>query len=908
MAADAGTNVAYKYVLAGAAAPFGPGAVARSRGEGGTVRSPWLAGAVLCALAAASATAADRYASAGLLERRDWWPFETGPRYGEVPEALRDHPRVVRLEVGSFDTRGPGLDIPRELALTGESSLAPGTPWLVQLDGPITEGAKEALRAAGATIRAYRPSYTFVVRAADPAALARLPGVVWTGPYHPAYRIEPTLGHGPTFDPEVASNERIYVRALLFEADERHAVAERLAALGASVDARATFDPSERAGGVYFTAAPDLVLAASRMSEVYWIEEVSREGIALNAESKVVLQSGFVDNGTPFWDAGVDGSTQVVAVMDSGLDVDTILVSHTASDAGTPGPGHRKVVAYTPHGGGDRSTCPGVCFGIAYEHGTNTSQCAVGNRTDFGQNGDLEGVAKKARIVFQDIQSATCANCVLGGLSPPSNLFAAYDEVRANGGHLFNGSFAICSYGTYGSHARDADQYAWDHKDFLTFFSGGNGGSGNACPGTNKNNVSSGGHYQDPFQNEFYGSTGPCPDNRMCPTVLGPACDHANGNPAPFNYDTSTSIQSNDNDITGAPSSTVRQGSCGTSFSSPYLMGAAALVRDYFEKGYAPTGTAQPADAFAPSGALVKAVLMHSGEFVESCTGCARPGLMGSMGMGRANLSSALPIAGDSRTPRGICVVDRGMAEGLATGGLFEKKIEVADATDPFRVTLDWVDREGSTLTNDLRLTVIGPGGGPGLTYHGGNFDSAFQGGRYTKSDAAGGTTDDHTNVFEAVRVPPGELVAGTWTIRVQGTNVPMGDPAFGDTQPFALVASGGFDTATPEVSGPGSASPLVVAATDATSVTWQWEDIAGGGESHHLYRGSLGSLRGGVYDHGVIGPSHCGLPSSTTTLTDKTDGLDSYYLAGAHRNCRDGSLGGNSAAAERPPASPACP
>lgn len=861
--------------------------------------------AVCCALAVVPATAADRYDSKGLLERSAWWPFASGPHYGEVPEALRGHPRVVGLEVGSFDTRGPGLDIPRKLTLTREASLAPGTPWLVQLDGPVTEEAKAALRAAGAAIRAYRPSYTFVVRAANPAALATLPGVVWVGPYHPAYRIEPTLGREPTFDPEVAKNETIYVRALLFDASDRHTVAERLAALGASVDAGATFDPHERAGGVYFTATPDLILAASRMSEVYWIEEVSREGIALNAESKVVLQSGFVDNGTPYWDAGVNGSSQVVAVMDSGLDVDTILVSHTASDAGTPGPGHRKVLAYTPYGGGDKLTCAGT---TGYTHGTNTTQCAIGNRTDFGQNGDLEGIARAGKVVFQDIGPSDFICCVLGCLDPPATLFAAYDQVRAAGGHLFNGSFAICSYGTYGSHARDTDQYAWDHRDFLTFFSAGNGGTGNACPGTNKNNVSSGGHYQDPFQNEFYGSTGPCPGGRMCPTVLGPACDHAGGNPAPFNYNTSTSIQSNDNDITGAPSSTVSQGACGTSFSSPYLMGAAALVRDYFEKGYAPTGTPQPADALAPSAALVKAVLMQSGDFVESCTGCARPGLMGSMGMGRVNLSSALPIAGDPRTPQGICVVDRGLAEGLSTGGVFEKKIEISDPAEPFRVTLNWVDREGSTLTNDLRLTVIGPGGGAGATYHGGNFDSAFLEGRYTKSEAAGGTADDHTNVFEAVRVPPGELVAGTWTVRVEGTNVPMGDPALGDTQPFALVATGGFETATPEVSAPGSASSLVASAADATSVTWQWEDLAGGGESYHLYRGSLGSLRSGVYDHGVISAAHCGLASSTTTVADKTDGLDSYYLVGAHRNCRDGSLGEDSAGAKRPPASPSCP
>ncbi len=861
----------------------------------------------LCLLAAAlPALAADRYDSDRVLERRDWWPFDTGPHYGEVAETMRTHPRVIRLQVGSFDTRGQALRLPAALTLSEEASRAPGAPWLVQLDGPITEAMKQALQAAGATLHAYHPSSTFIVRAADPSRLAGVPHVAWTGPYHPAYRIEPALGHGPTFDPDVAKNESIYVRALLFDAAEKEQVLVKLAEMGASLDLEATFDPHDRPGRVYFTAPPETILAAAKMNDVLWIEEVSRSGISLNAETKVVMQSGFVDNGTPYWDAGVDGSTQVVAVMDSGLDVDTILVSHTATDAGTPEPSHRKVIAYTPYGGGDTATCAG---NTGYTHGTNTTQCAIGNRTDFAQTGDLEGIAKKGKVVFQDIGPTGGIACIVGSLSPPSTLFAAYDEVRAKGGHLFNGSFAICSYGTYGSHAADTDQYAWDHKDFLTFFSGGNGGTGNACPGTNKNNISSGGHYQDPFQNEIYGSTGPAPDSRLGPSVLGPACDHANGNPAPFNYNTSASIQSNDNDIVGTPSTTVSQGSCGTSFSSPYLMGAAALIRDYFEKGYASSGAASAADAFVPSGALVKAVLLNGGDFVENCTGCSRPGFMGNMGMGRLNLLNTLPLSGDTRTPQGICVVDRGIAEGLVTGGAFEERIGIADATKPFRVTLDWVDRAGSTLTNDLRLTVIGPGGGPGVTYHGGNFDPLVMGGRYTKSEAAGGTTDDHVNVMEAVHVPPADLVAGTWTVRVEGTNVPMGDPSFGNTQPFALVMSGGFDSqSAPEVSPPGSPSPLVVSATDATSVTWQWETLTGPGVIYRLYRGTLASLSAGVYDHGMIDASQCALASNTTAVSDKTDGLDAYYLVGARRNCREGGLGQDSAGAGRPGASPACP
>ena len=363
----------------------------------------------------------------------------------------------------------------------------------------------------------------------------------------------------------------------------------------------------------------------------------------------------------------------------------------------------------------------------------------------------LEYVARGARIVFQDTGAPlTC------GLGTPNPMFGMFDEVRANGGHLTNGSFVTCAYGTYGSGAFDIDQYAWDNKDFLLFFSGGNGGGGNACPGTNKNNISSGGHYQEPFQNEFFGSVGPGPDNRVGPTILAPACDHDNGNPAPYDFNTSTSIQGDDNDIVGTPSgdSEIVQGVCGTSFSSPYLLGVGALIRDYFEKGMWPSGVITPDDAFAPSGALVKAALINSGDFVENCDGCTFSGLMGSMGMGRTNLSSTLAIDGDTRTPPGTRIVDRGMSNGLVTGGVFEEWIEIEDPAVPVKITLVWVDRPGSTLTNDLRLVVIGPAEDDGQTYNGNNFEEA-----YSNPVAGAGTIDDHTNVFEAVRPKPPRVV-----------------------------------------------------------------------------------------------------------------------------------------------------
>ena len=52
----------------------------------------------------------------------------------------------------------------------------------------------------------------------------------------------------------------------------------------------------------------------------------------------------------------------------------------------------------------------------------------------------------------------------------------------------------------------------------------------------------------------------------------------------------------------------------GTSFSAPILAGYAAIVRQYFMDGWYPSGFLHPNDGFTPSGALMKAILVHGGQ------------------------------------------------------------------------------------------------------------------------------------------------------------------------------------------------------------------------------------------------------------------------------------------------------
>jgi hypothetical protein len=55
----------------------------------------------------------------------------------------------------------------------------------------------------------------------------------------------------------------------------------------------------------------------------------------------------------------------------------------------------------------------------------------------------------------------------------------------------------------------------------------------------------------------------------------------------------------------------------GTSMASPIAAGVAVLIRDYFTSGFYPSGRRTASDAFIPSGALIKAVMVHSGRQVK---------------------------------------------------------------------------------------------------------------------------------------------------------------------------------------------------------------------------------------------------------------------------------------------------
>lgn len=161
---------------------------------------------------------------------------------------------------------------------------------------------------------------------------------------------------------------------------------------------------------------------------------------------------------------------------------------------------------------------------------------------------------------------------------------------------------------------------------------------------------------------------------------------------------------------------------------SPTAAGNALLVLQYFAEGWYPSGTKRAADAFSPSGALIKALLMTSGEAMDftTLTDGSQISTGGypsnKQGYGRIQLSNVLNFASSSAD--GISLFVRGAALSsspmyVAIGSKAQKHnytftTSLDEAQSPIRITLSYSDDPGTVggkvVVNDLSIDVRGGG------------------------------------------------------------------------------------------------------------------------------------------------------------------------------------------------------
>jgi len=511
-----------------------------------------------------------------------------------------------------------------------------------------------------------------------------------------------------------------------------------------------------------------LSLAVAAHPDVCSLEKRERPDVR-NTVIQWLTQSE-VPERRPFFDSGLDGTGQVVAVSDTGVDRDNCYFAQEEDADSLLNLANRKIVQYRPFvDDGD----------YEYGHGTHVAGTIAGKRVD--KAGIADGTAPGARLAVADIGDSS------GALSLPFDfqLLETGEPDRRGGAKIHSASWGS-DLNYYTTQARTFDQTMYENDEFLVLVAAGNSGKGDkpnsvGAPATGKNVIAVGAHHNTdtsrparglgPSYIADFSSRGPTADGRTKPDILAPGkavlsagalpdqkgeCDPPENPGANGKADGVLSIQ-------------------GTSMATPVVSGTAAILRQYFAEGYYPYGVKNATTVYPnPSGALIKAVLMNGAQYLKGVDN-GGDGVTNiqpydnNQNFGRLALQHSVYLKGKTNVQ--LSVWDRRVVQDQRSDS-YTIKIDKTDGCkyDKLSVTLVWFE-EGSSigcnrcLINDLDLTVsLG-----GKLYY-----------------PNGRSSPDRTNSAERV-VVTGVKDGDVATITVEGFNLAK------RAQEYSLVATGCF-------------------------------------------------------------------------------------------------------------------
>jgi len=635
-----------------------------------------------------------------------------GAAQGDDVVGVAARPGVLSLRTGDVDTAAtPNL--------LHDAAFGAGM-HVVVLDGPMDEGRRAALRAAGVWLQGYLPTNGFIadLGGVDPAALRGLGFVTWVGAYQTAWKLDEGLRLPPDpatyVDAErvaLAKLDLCLVHVWLFAGADAG-----VARAGVAGVAGAWVQSDELVGGSRCIVA---VVPSVRLGEVtalpgvQFVEGVPEYAARSNSTMRWVVQSN-QSGVTPLYAHGLTGGGQIMGVIDGWVSPDHCSFLDSVNPIG---PLHRKILAYnaTP----------------AYDlHGTHVAGTALG---DGGNEGNTRGVAYGARMVFNTWPNANEAS-----------VYSRFGLHAAQGARVHTNSWGTDSTRAYEGGCRAIDAIQHDDEDNLIIFAVSDS-SLVTNPENAKNSLAVTASNNSPTQGDWcLGGMGPTLDGRRKPEIAAPGC----------------AINSSAG-ASGCGTASLT----GTSMACPAVAGVATLTRDYFMSGFYPSGVAVSSDAFTPSGQLIKAVLVNSAVDMAGVAGFPS----NREGWGRVLADNALYFAGDSS--RLVMRDARNTSWGaLQTGGSSRLRLAVSSAALPFKVTLAWCDQPAQinasvAPVNNLDLRLISPSG---VEYRGNNFAAGV---------SAPGTAADALNNLEQTLIVAPET--GVWAVEVWGTAVQQGPQGY---------------------------------------------------------------------------------------------------------------------------------
>lgn len=649
-----------------------------------------------------------------------------------------------RLLIGSepFD---PADRPPTAMATGGGGVRA----TIVQFRAALTQPDVDRLRGAyGLALDRYIPNLAYLERLVlEVLDRVRADFHVRTCiPLDPALKLDPSIAEQPSPPQEFA--------ATLFDDGDSPAAAAALTAAGAR-------DVAMAHGHAHFKLDdPARLAVVAACDDILWIEPVTP--LAIRNPNAQAIQSGTVGaNGSPIWDRGLHGEGQVINVIDDGpIPLDhCFFADATRTEAG---PSHRKVVSMVS----ESSNAPG-------DHATRVAGIVAGD--DRGTPGAHahRGGAWAAKLAVNNMRDKQRPHL--------RSFHDLLERGKRAGAFIHTNSWGGSQSGTlgwYNKDARDADRFSWNNERHLVIAAGSNTlerekpddntsrlvPGVNSPPGTAKNTLCVAAAKAIPNAMERgSGVDGPTKDKRRKPEIMAVGCGFHTAR-------------------RGTPCSIVLDNQCATSYATPNAAAAAALVRQYFEQGYYPTGKLGDQMGTTPSGALIKAVLVNStvDMTAERDGASQKHGYPSNAeGWGLIRLNRALYFAGG---PRKLLVNDIPRFIGMDSYARRSHSLYVVSSQEQLKVTLVWTDPPPSEHgfqhpnRNLIEVDIEDPHGNEFMSN---NLEFGVTVGDAPVRDLANNV---HLFVFDAPAV-------GEWTVKLRTETVQTDEEP--RRLPYALVATG---------------------------------------------------------------------------------------------------------------------
>jgi len=672
--------------------------------------------------------------------------------------------------------------------------------WLVHFSPSFTQADIAAINdeLQPYSLGAYFPENTYLLYAPEEIAkkAEELKLVLWVGAFLPEYKLSPRFY-------EIASQAAAGTTLLVNLPQIPIGLPQRTKQAAQAIAQKWT--DSYSATGVTFEAKAingrRIVVTVSPIEKLYqvgqwvaeqpeshWIEVSSKKYFQNNYVNKVIKSNAQNDDIVGKIDALLSGSSQIVALGDTGLDTTSCFFAQSATANDTTNLDLEKIIRYAvaPADSPANPTTPTGDKVDADGHGTFMASIIAGKSSS--SNTEYNGIARDAKIYFWDLSTA--------GFNTPiqtdeiREVLDYYDTVLYDGASARDINVWVLPFGANGTDwysifSEDLDSWANSYPFTLLVVPSGNDPvsrtlidsafSKNALvvgasestfdaamrpitgqPSINVNHTAL--HGTQALAS--FSGVGPTPDGRIKPDVVAPGSR-----------------------IIGAA-----KGTCGTetregtSYAAAAAAGAAAIVGDYFYKSYYDSGYSNPPVARynPPSAALVKAMLINSGQSLNIANSgsqryldLARAWPSAYQGFGRIQLDRVLFFRNettDETSDFALNAVDDGDGYALNEKDTYRSCFMINPNARYVKFTLVWMEpasdpASGTVLLNNLDLVV---------------YDKK---GTEWRSSTADGDWDQLNNVEQVYMTNP---AAGVYAVAVHATKLNAAG-----TQKWAMVITG---------------------------------------------------------------------------------------------------------------------